>query len=146
MEMARATGYASVAPIGRRSDTDDGLPVATAAGGSDQLCRRSDRGWLQLLRIRRRQRGARGAPVKQLACLMPAVVLRRRKHWNKENRFTGWTIDLSDAGREEAATRPPAGRETTFDGIANVVLKRAIRTCWITRRAGLLDSSGRSGG
>ena len=27
----------------------------------------------------------------------------RRVHWNKENRFTGWTdVDLTEKGREEA--------------------------------------------
>jgi 2,3-bisphosphoglycerate-dependent phosphoglycerate mutase len=55
--------------------------------------------------------------------------------WNKENRFTGWTdIDLSDAGRDEAAR---AGRQLaaggySFDIAYTSVLTRAIRTCWIT--------------
>jgi 2,3-bisphosphoglycerate-dependent phosphoglycerate mutase len=55
--------------------------------------------------------------------------------WNKENRFTGWTdVDLSDAGREEALK---AGRLLKDDGYVfdvayTSVLKRAIRTLWIT--------------
>jgi 2,3-bisphosphoglycerate-dependent phosphoglycerate mutase len=55
--------------------------------------------------------------------------------WNKENRFTGWTdVDLTDKGRDEAAE---AGRligeaGLTFDMAFTSVLKRAIRTCWIT--------------
>jgi 2,3-bisphosphoglycerate-dependent phosphoglycerate mutase len=55
--------------------------------------------------------------------------------WNRENRFTGWTdVDLSDAGREEALN---AGRLLKDDGYAfdvayTSVLKRAIRTLWIT--------------
>jgi 2,3-bisphosphoglycerate-dependent phosphoglycerate mutase len=67
---------------------------------------------------------------------MPTVVLLRHGEsiWNKENRFTGWTdVDLSDAGREEAAH---AGRllkaeGLTFDVAYTSVLKRAIRTCWM---------------
>ncbi len=55
--------------------------------------------------------------------------------WNKENRFTGWTdVDLSDKGREEAAE---AGRLLkaggyVFDQAYASLLKRAIRTLWIT--------------
>lgn len=55
--------------------------------------------------------------------------------WNKENRFTGWTdVDLTEKGRDEAAE---AGRligeaGLTFDIAFTSVLKRAIRTCWIT--------------
>ena len=55
--------------------------------------------------------------------------------WNKENRFTGWTdVDLTDKGRVEAAE---AGRLLKAEGLAfdiayTSVLKRAIRTCWIT--------------
>jgi 2,3-bisphosphoglycerate-dependent phosphoglycerate mutase len=56
--------------------------------------------------------------------------------WNKENRFTGWEdVDLTEKGGEEAAE---AGRllkaeGLTFDIAFTSVLKRAIRTCWITR-------------
>jgi 2,3-bisphosphoglycerate-dependent phosphoglycerate mutase len=55
--------------------------------------------------------------------------------WNKENRFTGWTdVDLSPKGIEEAKE---AGRTLkkdgyTFDIAFTSVLKRAIRTLWIT--------------
>ncbi len=55
--------------------------------------------------------------------------------WNRENRFTGWTdVDLSDRGLAEAAE---AGRllrdgEYAFDIAYTSVLKRAIRTLWIT--------------
>jgi 2,3-bisphosphoglycerate-dependent phosphoglycerate mutase len=55
--------------------------------------------------------------------------------WNKENRFTGWEdVDLSDGGREEALK---AGRLLKdggfgFDVAYTSVLKRAIRTLWIT--------------
>jgi 2,3-bisphosphoglycerate-dependent phosphoglycerate mutase len=54
--------------------------------------------------------------------------------WNKENRFTGWTdVDLSDKGREEAATSGRLLREAgfVFDIAYTSVLKRALRTCWI---------------
>jgi 2,3-bisphosphoglycerate-dependent phosphoglycerate mutase len=56
--------------------------------------------------------------------------------WNQENRFTGWVdVDLTEKGQEEAAE---AGRllkadAFTFDVAFTSVLKRAIRTCWITR-------------
>jgi 2,3-bisphosphoglycerate-dependent phosphoglycerate mutase len=55
--------------------------------------------------------------------------------WNKDNRFTGWTdVDLSEKGRQEAAE---AGRllkegNYVFDVAFTSVLKRAIRTLWIT--------------
>jgi 2,3-bisphosphoglycerate-dependent phosphoglycerate mutase len=55
--------------------------------------------------------------------------------WNKENRFTGWTdVDLSDKGREEARE---AGRLMTAEGLSfdvayTSVLKRAIRTLWMS--------------
>ncbi|MEQ1908196.1 MAG: 2,3-diphosphoglycerate-dependent phosphoglycerate mutase [Vicinamibacterales bacterium] len=55
--------------------------------------------------------------------------------WNKENRFTGWTdVDLSDRGREEAAEAGRLLKEGgyVFDQAYVSVLKRAIRTLWIT--------------
>ena len=55
--------------------------------------------------------------------------------WNRENRFTGWTdVDLSEAGRAEAeeAGRLIAESGYRFDIAYTSVLKRAIRTCWIT--------------
>ena len=55
--------------------------------------------------------------------------------WNRENRFTGWTdVDLTDTGRQEASDAGRLLREDgfTFDIAFTSVLKRAIRTCWIT--------------
>jgi len=56
--------------------------------------------------------------------------------WNKENRFTGWTdVDLTDKGCDEAreAGRLMAAEKFEFDIAHTSVLKRAIRTLWITR-------------
>jgi 2,3-bisphosphoglycerate-dependent phosphoglycerate mutase len=64
------------------------------------------------------------------------VLLRHgESSWNKENRFTGWTdVDLSDKGlteaREAAVALKSAGY--TFDIAYTSVLKRAIRTLWLT--------------
>ena len=64
------------------------------------------------------------------------VLLRHgESDWNKENRFTGWTdVDLSDKGRQEAheagVTLKAGGY--TFDVAYTSVLKRAIRTLWMT--------------
>src|SRR5208283_4429882 len=55
--------------------------------------------------------------------------------WNKENRFTGWTdVDLSDKGISEAHEAGRLLREGgyVFDVAYTSVLKRAIRTLWIT--------------
>jgi 2,3-bisphosphoglycerate-dependent phosphoglycerate mutase len=55
--------------------------------------------------------------------------------WNKENRFTGWTdVDLTDKGRDEAeeAGRLIKAEGLDFDIAFSSVLKRALRTCWIT--------------
>src|SRR5215218_604869 len=68
---------------------------------------------------------------------MYTVVLLRHGEstWNQENRFTGWTdVDLSEKGRAEAAE---AGRLLKSDGYLfdlafTSVLKRAVRTLWIT--------------
>jgi 2,3-bisphosphoglycerate-dependent phosphoglycerate mutase len=68
---------------------------------------------------------------------MYTVVLLRHGEstWNRENRFTGWTdVDLTEKGIAEATE---AGRLLkdggfTFDVAYTSVLKRAIRTCWIT--------------
>ena len=65
------------------------------------------------------------------------VVLLRHgeSQWNKENRFTGWKdVDLSDKGIEEAKA---AGQTLLKDGFQfdvayTSLLKRAIRTLWIT--------------
>ncbi|MFH1452818.1 MAG: 2,3-diphosphoglycerate-dependent phosphoglycerate mutase [Armatimonadota bacterium] len=55
--------------------------------------------------------------------------------WNKENRFTGWTdVDLSEKGLEEAHGAGQTLKKLgyTFDIAHTSVLKRAIRTLWIT--------------
>jgi 2,3-bisphosphoglycerate-dependent phosphoglycerate mutase len=68
---------------------------------------------------------------------MHTVVLLRHGEstWNKENRFTGWTdVDLSERGREEALEAGRLLKEGgyTFDIAFTSVLKRAIRTLWMT--------------
>src|SRR5436309_2778594 len=68
---------------------------------------------------------------------MHKVVLLRHGEstWNKENRFTGWTdVDLSEKGREEAreAGRLLRDGDYGFDIAYTSVLKRAVRTLWIT--------------
>ena len=68
---------------------------------------------------------------------MHKIVLLRHgeSQWNRENRFTGWTdVDLSDKGVAEATL---AGETLLkegygFDVAYTSVLKRAIRTLWIT--------------
>ena len=55
--------------------------------------------------------------------------------WNLENRFTGWIdVDLSPKGREEAREAGRLLREGgfMFDIAYTSVLKRAIRTLWVT--------------
>jgi 2,3-bisphosphoglycerate-dependent phosphoglycerate mutase len=55
--------------------------------------------------------------------------------WNKENRFTGWTdVDLSDQGLREAGAAGALlkAQGYDFDCAYSSVLKRAIRTLWIT--------------
>jgi 2,3-bisphosphoglycerate-dependent phosphoglycerate mutase len=55
--------------------------------------------------------------------------------WNEENRFTGWTdVDLSKKGLAEAkrAGQTLKAEGFTFDIAFTSVLKRAIRTLWIT--------------
>ena len=55
--------------------------------------------------------------------------------WNKENRFTGWTdVDLSEKGLEEAHKAGKLLKQEgyVFDQAFTSVLKRAIRTLWIT--------------
>jgi len=68
---------------------------------------------------------------------MYKVVLLRHGEsiWNKENRFTGWTdVDLSEKGIEEAhkAGQTLNKEGYTFNIAYTSVLKRAIRTLWIT--------------
>ncbi len=55
--------------------------------------------------------------------------------WNLENRFTGWTdVDLSEQGVTEAqdAGKLLHDEGYEFDLVYTSVLKRAIRTMWIT--------------
>lgn len=68
---------------------------------------------------------------------MYKVVLLRHGEstWNKENRFTGWTdVDLSEKGVKEAheAGQTLKKEGFTFDIAFTSVLKRAIRTLWIS--------------
>jgi 2,3-bisphosphoglycerate-dependent phosphoglycerate mutase len=64
------------------------------------------------------------------------VLLRHgQSSWNLENRFTGWTdVDLSEQGEREAHMAGHVLQEEgfTFDIAYTSVLKRAIRTLWIT--------------
>ncbi|MFA6409735.1 MAG: 2,3-diphosphoglycerate-dependent phosphoglycerate mutase [Gammaproteobacteria bacterium] len=58
--------------------------------------------------------------------------------WNAENRFTGWTdVDLSEKGILEAKNAGKLLKEAkfTFDIAFTSVLKRAIRTLWLTQEA-----------
>lgn len=64
------------------------------------------------------------------------VLLRHgQSQWNLENRFTGWKdVDLTDQGRAEAAQAGELlkAEGLEFDLVFTSVLKRAIRTMWIT--------------
>jgi 2,3-bisphosphoglycerate-dependent phosphoglycerate mutase len=64
------------------------------------------------------------------------VLLRHgESDWNKQNRFTGWTdVDLSEKGIAEAgeAGKTLLADGFTFDVAYTSVLKRAIRTLWLT--------------
>jgi 2,3-bisphosphoglycerate-dependent phosphoglycerate mutase len=68
--------------------------------------------------------------------MIKLVLLRHGEStWNLENRFTGWTdVDLSPKGVEEAAEAARLLREGgfAFDVAHTSLLKRAIRTLWIT--------------
>ena len=64
------------------------------------------------------------------------VLLRHgESEWNRENRFTGWTdVDLSSAGIAEAraAGKLLKAERYAFDVAYTSVLKRAVRTLWIS--------------
>ena len=64
------------------------------------------------------------------------VLLRHgQSQWNLENRFTGWVdVDLTEQGRQEAKAAGDLLRAKgfRFDRAYTSVLKRAIRTLWIT--------------
>lgn len=69
---------------------------------------------------------------------MHKIVLLRHGEstWNKENRFTGWTdVDLSEKGIQEATKAGQTLKKEgfTFDVAYTSVLKRAIRTLWLTQ-------------
>jgi 2,3-bisphosphoglycerate-dependent phosphoglycerate mutase len=68
--------------------------------------------------------------------MIKLVLLRHGQSvWNRENRFTGWhDVDLTEQGRAEAlrAGRQLAEQGYRFDVAFTSVLKRAIRTLWIT--------------
>lgn len=68
--------------------------------------------------------------------MIKLVLLRHGEStWNKENRFTGWTdVDLSEKGLEEAKAAGETLKKEgfTFDVAHASVLKRALRTLWIT--------------
>jgi 2,3-bisphosphoglycerate-dependent phosphoglycerate mutase len=68
--------------------------------------------------------------------MIKLVLLRHGESiWNKENLFTGWTdVDLSEQGKAEAkrAGEQLKAEGFTFDVAFTSVLKRAIRTLWIT--------------
>jgi len=68
---------------------------------------------------------------------MYKIVLLRHgeSEWNKENRFTGWTdVDLSEKGVVEAHNAGKAMLRAgfEFDMAFTSVLKRAIRTLWLS--------------
>jgi len=68
---------------------------------------------------------------------MYKVVLQRHGEsiWNKENKFTGWTdVDLSEKGLAEAKKAGEVLKKEgfIFDVAFTSVLKRAVRTLWIT--------------
>lgn len=68
---------------------------------------------------------------------MYKIVLMRHGEstWNLENRFTGWAdVDLTEKGCAEAKRAGVLLREAgfTFDLAYSSMLKRAIRTLWIT--------------
>jgi len=68
--------------------------------------------------------------------MLKLVLLRHGESlWNLENRFTGWTdVDLSEKGKGEAkhAGELLNANGFTFDSAWTSVLKRAVRTLWIT--------------
>ncbi len=68
--------------------------------------------------------------------MLKLVLIRHgESQWNLENRFTGWTdVDLSAAGVKEAHHAAELLTEGgyTFDLCYTSLLKRAIRTAWIT--------------
>jgi len=74
--------------------------------------------------------------MRAMAKHFPIVLMRHgQSQWNLENRFTGWVdVDLTAQGREEArlAGELIRSKGLVFDRAYTSVLKRAIRTLWIT--------------
>ena len=68
--------------------------------------------------------------------MLKLVLLRHgQSTWNQENRFTGWKdVDLSEQGVQEARAAGEVLRDGgyTFDVAHTSLLKRAIRTLWLT--------------
>jgi len=68
--------------------------------------------------------------------MIKLVLLRHgESEWNLANRFTGWKdVDLTDTGRQQALQAGQLLKEAgfRFDKAFTSVLKRAIRTLWIT--------------
>ncbi len=68
--------------------------------------------------------------------MLKLVLLRHgQSTWNRDNRFTGWhDVDLTELGRGEAKKGGQLLKEAgyQFDMAFTSVLKRAIRTLWIT--------------
>ena len=64
------------------------------------------------------------------------VLLRHgQSQWNLDNRFTGWVdVDLTEQGESEAREAGRLLKEEgfTFDLAYTSLLKRAIRTLWLT--------------
>lgn len=64
-----------------------------------------------------------------------ALIRHGQSQWNLENRFTGWVdVDLTEKGRAEATKAGALLKETGIEFAAcyTSVLKRAIRTLWLT--------------
>jgi 2,3-bisphosphoglycerate-dependent phosphoglycerate mutase len=68
--------------------------------------------------------------------MLKLVLLRHgESECNRENRFTGWTdVDLTPEGEEQArqAGRLLEQEGLTFDIAYTSLLKRSIRTLWLT--------------
>ncbi|MAA76003.1 MAG: 2,3-diphosphoglycerate-dependent phosphoglycerate mutase [Salinisphaeraceae bacterium] len=63
------------------------------------------------------------------------LVRHGQSQWNLDNRFTGWVdVDLTEQGRDEAREAGRLIRDTgiVFDRAHTSLLKRAIRTLWIS--------------
>jgi 2,3-bisphosphoglycerate-dependent phosphoglycerate mutase len=83
------------------------------------------------------QRAAAARPGNRQEENMKKIVLLRHGEstWNQENRFTGWIdVGLSGRGLEEAvqAGRTLAQEGFTFEVAFTSMLKRAIKTLWLT--------------